>query len=362
MSKIHDGSYNAILVDTSIFEKNSINLEKGLLGKLNQFKKTSVTFLLPDVIYGEVKNHLDKKIRDSCSSLITAIRNASGLLLFDGSTIGEDIRLMLDSKKIENYAEMRLQRFIENTDAFVLPCGDYVSISELLGKYFSNAAPFSENGKKKNEFPDAIVLMAVDAWAKEHEKSVLAISADADWKKYCDSSKHIQCIEELSDGLASFNNKQNIFLRNLECALNANKAQFFLDRVSDELKIELGGFTPDQYVESRFFWEPEGCHGWFESFYLKSNELKVIECDEDYIVFDCKAVITVGAEGEFSLEGKNFHDSVTVATEKEFESEILITIYANFEEPIENLVIEEVEIVSPIKRIHFGTLEIDLND
>lgn len=70
------------------------------------------------------------------------------------------------------------------------------------------------------------------------------------------------------------------------------------------------------------------------------------------------------AEGNFSLSvhdsiDKDYVDmgSVTATVEEEFESEILITITGNLDGEIRDLTIEDVEIVSPIKCIHFGTLE-----
>lgn len=246
-----------------------------------------------------------------------------------------------------------------------------MSVSELLKKYFSNAAPFLESGKKKNEFPDAIVLMAVEEWAKKNAKSVLAIAKDDDWSRYCESSVNIDCIGELSDGLAMFNkaNAPYAFLTKLESELDTGKAQYFPDGVAAKLETELDGFTPDQDAESYLYWEPEGSNGWFESFHLITHELRIIESDEEYIVLECKAEITVEAEGEFSL---SVHDSidgdyipidtVTAKAEAMFESEILISIVGNLEGPIEGLIFEKVEIVSPLKRIHFGTLEPDLSD
>lgn len=50
--------FTAILLDTSIYDQYGLKLEKGLLGKLSQFSRTPTTFLIPDVIYNEVKNHL----------------------------------------------------------------------------------------------------------------------------------------------------------------------------------------------------------------------------------------------------------------------------------------------------------------
>jgi hypothetical protein len=363
--------YEALLIDTSIFDGNGLRLKKGLLGKLKQFKRSPVVFLMPDVICGEVKAHLEQKIKASRSALEKSINEAGDHIFFDGSTLNDAKTLLLESKEIEGLAETRLEKFIESTGASVLECGKHLTVSNLLRKYFSNEAPFSESGKKKNEFPDAIILMAVDEWASKNEKSVLAIAKDEDWSRYCESSKNITCIDELSDGLAIFN-KPNVpyaFLSKIESALDSETAQKFLDGVSDRLSSALDGFTPDQDAESYLYWEPEGSNGWFKSFYLVSNEFQIIESDEEYIVLECEAAITVEAEGEFSLSVRDsidrdyVHiDSVTATAEEEFESEILITIVGDLEGPIEELSIEQVEIVSPIRCIHFGTLEPDLSD
>jgi hypothetical protein len=212
--------------------------------------------------------------------------------------------------------------------------------------------------------------MAVEEWAKINNKTILAISKDDDWCKYCESSEKIKCIGELSDGLAIFNkaNAPYAFLEKLESALDSETAKSFIDDVAAMLDSELDGFTPDQDADSSLYWEADGSNGWFKSFNLASNELRIIESDDEYIVLEGKAEITVEVEGEFSLSVHDFFDdenlyidSVTATVEKEFLSEILITIVGDLEGPIEELNIEQVEIVSPIKRIHFGTLEPEFN-
>jgi hypothetical protein len=52
MSSDENEEYGAILVDTSIFDAHGLKLEKGLLGKLSQFKDSDIDYLLPDVIKG----------------------------------------------------------------------------------------------------------------------------------------------------------------------------------------------------------------------------------------------------------------------------------------------------------------------
>ena len=361
--------YDALLIDTSIFDGNGLRLEKGLLGKLSQFKKSPVDFLMPDVICNEVKAHLEKKIKESRSALEKSINDAGDHLFFDGSTLNDAKSILLGGTQVEGLAKTRLNNFLINTGALVIECGEHLNISDLLKQYFENKPPFSTSGKKKNEFPDAIILMAAEEWADKNNKSILAIAEDKDWSRYCESSKHICCIDDLSDGLAIFNKETApyAFLSNLEAALDNETGKPFLDRIEERLTCLLDDFTPDQDVESEFYWEPEGCNGWFKSFYLTGHEFKIIENDKDFIVLEGHAAITVEAEGEFSLSVYDSIDkdyvcltSILKSAEEEFESAILITITGDINGPIEKLTISDVEIVDLIQSIDFGFLELNL--
>ncbi|MGV6477705.1 PIN domain-containing protein [Azotobacter vinelandii] len=366
-----DEKYGAILVDTSIFDAHALKLEKGLLGKLSQFKKSPIEYLLPDVIKNEVKSHLESKIKVSRSALEKALNDAGDHLFFEGSELNDAKKILIDSKEIEGLAESRLEKFIESTGALVLEAGNYVSVSELLSKYFSNKPPFAETGKKKNEFPDAIVLMAVEAWAEKNDVSVLVVAKDGDWQKYCESSERIDYQEDLSRGLEYFNrtNAPYALLANLEAALSSGAAGDFLSAVGSGLESVFDGFTPDQEADSHLYWEPEGSRGWFKEFELLDHEFRIIDKGDDWVVLEALANITVEAEGEFSLSVYDSVDKdhvymggVTATATEEFESEILITISGNLDGPINELTIDEVEVVNPIKSIHFGTIEPDYGD
>lgn len=366
-----DKDYDVILIDTSIFDGNGLCLEKGFLGKLRQFKKTSIDILLPDVIKNEVQSHLEKKIKVSRSALEKSINDAGDHLFFDGSALNEAKKLLIASDEIEKLAQLRLENFVSATGTLEIDCDDYVSVGEVLGQYFSNQPPFSETGKKKSEFPDAIVLLAVEEWAKREEKTILAVAKDKDWKSYCENSLNIDYEENFTVGLASFNDATAPFdfVERLIKLLEEDLAQSFIDKVANGLESALSGFTPDQDAESDFFWEPDGAHGWFESFSFSDNTFRIIESDQDYLVLEASAEITVGAEGEFSLSVDDLIDqnyvvglgSISVSTEETFESAILITIFGELTEDIETLEVEEVEIVDPITTIHFGTLDLELD-
>ncbi|ENH4364370.1 DUF4935 domain-containing protein [Vibrio fluvialis] len=363
--------YEAILVDTSIFDGNALRLEKGLLGKLTQFKKSPIEFLFPDVIKNEVKNHLENKIKVSRSALEKALNDAGDHLFFEGSELNQAKQILIDSREIEGLAESRVNNFIESTGALVLESGEYVSVTNLLAEYFSSKPPFAETGKKKNEFPDAIVLMAVEAWAEQNDIHVLAVAKDGDWESYCASSHRIDYQQDLSQALSNFNstNAPYALLANLESALKNDTADAFLSAIESGLESTFDGFTPDQEADSPFYWEAEGSHGWFKEFELLSNEFRIIDKDEGWVVLEALASITVEAEGEFSLSVYDSIDrdhvymgGITATAAETFESEILITISGDLEGPIEQLEIEEVEVVHQIGSVNFGLIEPDYSD
>lgn len=365
---MEDKEYDAILVDTSIFDGNGLRLESGLLAKLKQFAESPIDFVVPDVIKNEILSHLDKKIKISRNALEKAINDASDHVFFDGSVLNDAKKLIIDSEEIEGLASSRLDAFLDSTDALQIDCDDFISVGELLNKYFANEAPFSEIGTKKNEFPDAIILMAVEEWAEKEGKTVLAVAKDKDWKRYCASSSNIDYIEDFSKGLSYFNTATAPYalLENLKAALESSEATQFLKLVEDGLESALSGFTPDQEADSQFYWEPEGANGWFKSFEFTESDFTVIDTDENWVVIEACAEITVEAEGEFSLAAHDSTDhdyvnlgSITAFAEKTFESEILITISGDLNGDINELVIDNIEIVNSIGTIDFGTLELD---
>nr|WP_320127118.1 PIN domain-containing protein [uncultured Shewanella sp.] len=366
--------YGAILVDTSIFDAHGLKLEKGLLGKLSQFKDSEIDYLLPDVIKGEVKSHLEQRVKSARASLEKALNDAGDHLFFEGSELNDAKSILIDSNEIEGLATNRVDKFIDNTGALVLECGDYVSVSELLQQYFQNKPPFAEAGKKKNEFPDAIVLLATEAWAKENSIRVLAVARDGDWENYCKKSDSIDFTEDLSYALSKFNKATapfaflSLLVEKLKDEDDEDAADF-VEKIRIGVESYFDGFTPDQEADSFHYWEPDGCHGWLSNFELADHDFKVVDHAEDYIVLEVRANITVGVEGEFSLSQYDSIDrdhlymgSVTATVEKEFTSEVLVTVYGDLTGSLSDLNVEDVEVVNPITSVDFGTLEPDYGD
>ncbi|MBZ7631468.1 PIN domain-containing protein, partial [Klebsiella michiganensis] len=271
--------YTAITLDTSIFDGNGLRLEKGLLGRLKQFNGSPTKFVLTDIVVNEIKKHLHDKIINSRAALQKALEEASEHLFFDGSLLTESKQKLIDGPEINELALSRLNAFLVATGAFVIDSAEYVEVAELRDNYFNNKPPFAMSGKKKNEFPDAIALLALEHWAEENDELVFAVAKDGDWKNFCDESDFIDYNENLADALDYFNTKDTpvIMLAKLEAALESINTSNLGLQLRNELESFFSGYYVDQDADSAFYWEPEGVDVTFADFSMADDNLKLIE-------------------------------------------------------------------------------------
>ncbi|MFD6211418.1 PIN domain-containing protein [Peribacillus sp. NPDC060253] len=61
-----------------------------------------------------------------------------------------------------------------------------VSPAFIFKMYFKDIPPFSK--KKRDEFPDAFSLVALENWFKRQDEKVRIVSDDGDLKNYCEES------------------------------------------------------------------------------------------------------------------------------------------------------------------------------
>jgi hypothetical protein len=84
-------------------------------------------------------------------------------------------------------------RFLKDVRASEVPLS--VNLDDLCDSYFQEKPPFS--GKKKSEFPDAIVLSSLRDWSSQKRKKVYAVSGDEDFKASCGNEGNLIHAESL---------------------------------------------------------------------------------------------------------------------------------------------------------------------
>lgn len=76
-NQILAGEITALTIDTSIFEKNGLALESGLLAQLEQFQKNDFELVIANTVANEVKRHLAKNATDATKALRTALAHTT---------------------------------------------------------------------------------------------------------------------------------------------------------------------------------------------------------------------------------------------------------------------------------------------
>jgi hypothetical protein len=210
--QVKGGEFGAIVLDTSIFDGYQLELESGLLRQIEQFADGSVRVLMPDVIRHEVVRHLQDRASEARSQLQRALRLSQRAGLLGGHQVQcEVIVAAATDAATSGASEARLQAWIDRTGAAVIRCGEFVDVTTLMERYFATRPPFAATGDKKCEFPDAVVLLALERWAVRHRTRVLLISRDEDWQSFASESEHLAVVPDLAEALAAFQDHRALY-------------------------------------------------------------------------------------------------------------------------------------------------------
>ncbi|MEX3992675.1 PIN domain-containing protein [Paraburkholderia sp. EG286A] len=195
----------AIAIDTNIYDGLKGFFEGRMLKQLEQFsRKEPVELLMPEVVYEETLRHAATRATESARDLRKTLKDAGFGLGLARDVQDRVLEVALGGLQADELAKSRFDSFIESTGTTVLSPASLVDAAELQRRYFESEAPFSEAGDKKAEFPDAIALLSLEGWADKHDKNVLVVSHDNDWKNFCAGSRRLHIIGDLAHAIGLF--------------------------------------------------------------------------------------------------------------------------------------------------------------
>ena len=195
----------AISVDTNIFDQKRLQLNSGSMKALAGLKDRPFRFLMSDTVAKEVIAHLEK----AATEALQTAKRSIGKALFSFETEGPDRDEILEQisggRPPLEAANERWANFIKETGCEVLGDTAIVDIATVYDRYFAGEPPFG-SGKKKNEFPDALALSALEQTAADRGIGILVVSQDGDWKAYCENSPRLYHVSQIERALALVTN------------------------------------------------------------------------------------------------------------------------------------------------------------
>lgn len=356
--------YQALTFDAQTVITNSFDFDGGVLNQLRTLKHDTIQILISEIVRSEVFKHLTLHNQQVASQLKSALKRARDFGILEA---GPDISGGEEAAK--GLATSRLAKYFTDLNARVIGSSQ-LTVTDLMTRYFQNLPPFS-NGKKKAEFPDAVSLLSLEAWAKENNAKILAISGDGDWVSFAEASDYIDIVPDVPTALNRLNGQANharILAGEFIDKVDARTDENLYNSTFLEISSALDNVSFTAEGDSYHHVEGEEAYVTLEAFkFMNPGAFDLIFSDEPNkkLVISVNARLFVEAEASFFFSAYDTidHDYVSlggsdVSAKKELDAQLMILL--NYEAgPFE---VEHVDFVKITSVIDFGVVEPDFSN
>lgn len=369
-NQILAGEITALTIDTSIFDKNSLALESGLLAQLEQFRTSEFELVIANTVANEVKRHLVKNAMEATRALRTALTHTAKHRAL--STEHQEQLTVLSNLAASDddaRARKRFDDWVVRVGAELIHEVDFASIGEVMRRYEAGEPPFAETGEKKQEFPDAVALSTLEGWAENRNTRILAVAHDKDWQRYGAQSKRLVVVDDLADALSTIQGAgaarepavrlATLFLAGDSVGLKAAVLEAARHQVDKfEFRVE---------ADSQFAVEEEGVEVIVDDISLDISDatgttLDTITHDDGQAVIKVNGTAFLEIEVHFSFEKFDSIDrdyvgmgSATIPEDVEIEFEALVTVQID----ADGITVDDVELLPVSHDMHFNDIEPD---
>ncbi|EPL8209424.1 PIN domain-containing protein [Raoultella ornithinolytica] len=281
-----------VYIDTSAYERKHFQFGLYILEKLQSFASDSkVHVLVTDITRKEIEAHIQKKVEGALKELENFQKKHAPILRTSPKNIGQSLFNTPDLENVTSDALASFSDFLGSVGVEEITTNN-VSPLLVFEKYFTNAPPFDQPGKKK-EFPDAFTLEAVNEIAVNRNHKVYIVSEDNDLISACNQNPnfiHLSSIQILID----------LLLRNDE-ALEDMVA--FADGVFNKIRPTIIDSIRQHIDEMEFIAESNECQD-VEIDEVQLNDIKLTasnltDVSRDSATYELSAAVTIDAVFRF---------------------------------------------------------------
>ena len=186
-----------VFVDTSSFESKNFQFGQHSLGILEELiKDKKVRLLTTEITLKEITSHLKKHSVDAAKT-IKKIQKDAMFLRNTEELPCHGIFDKVSADTIYEIVKAKFDTFLDTENVEIVSISG-VDSNIVFDKYFNAIAPFN-SANKKNEFPDAFVLEAINELSKQRNHPVYIISSDGDMKSYASLHDNLHYLSRVDD-------------------------------------------------------------------------------------------------------------------------------------------------------------------
>lgn len=263
-----------IFLDTSIFIKENFFAGNKLKAFLKHEQESEIKLFTTEITTKECIENLLRNFNDSYNTLKKVLKelnnkakvfkNVESLNSVFG--IQNSFDFEEESKQIKERFEKLISDHFEEIDI------DNLKTSKVLDDYFSYKPPFCE-GKKKYEFPDALVLNSLESWCEKNKAKIYIVADDGDLNSY--KSDYLIPIKEYDKllELISYTFSEENINQKIDEIIESNES----DIISSIETIFIDEFPTDGFDDSQGFeYETNGVEK-FEAYIEHHSVLQIFD-------------------------------------------------------------------------------------
>lgn len=172
-----------ILLDSSIYKSENFRFEQGFLGFIKRLAlDKKIKLLTHPIIQKEVEKLIFENSNEFASTFKKSIRKITSLSYNDKFKF----LFSLNERKVGVEINNLFLNFYKDIDPLVLTLNG--NLNKIVEDYFDSNPPFHSN-KKKNEFPDALILDSLKNHKFKEDDAVYVFAKDNDWASYFAQNK-----------------------------------------------------------------------------------------------------------------------------------------------------------------------------
>ena len=192
----------SLYIDTEYFKRQNLRFDTQAFTEFKgRFVKQGLRLLVPKIMERELLRHFHRKAEEIAYKLEkTHEEYYVEKLALVNLPSQNDLKTQCVDAMERQWSEFKEHFVVEN-----LPIVG--NLDDVVDWYFEIRPPFSE-GKPK-EFPDALIISALDQYHKQHHANIAVISADGDFSKACAMKNYFLHFADLNKYTEAFQPEQS---------------------------------------------------------------------------------------------------------------------------------------------------------
>lgn len=185
-------------LDTETYVARNFQFDSSVLKTLRaHLEEDGCHLLITDVNVREIRRHLRRKANEA-HAFITRAKKDAMILRNTNALPWHGIFAKVSADEIYNELVRKFEEFLDLGSVEIVPTNT-VDINAVFDAYFDEKPPFAI---KKSEFPDAFVLLAINAISKQRGHQLYIVSQDNDVKGFCALHQNLISVNRLDELLA----------------------------------------------------------------------------------------------------------------------------------------------------------------